>query len=102
MKFFTTTMALFMLTYMSMFVGVAMASDTGAGVCAAGIGISFNDVTGAGPYAGVNVGSPVADPTGVVGFGGGSTTGAYDNEADFAAQCCAETGSPPDCFEPVQ
>ena len=74
---------------MMVLAGMASAADTGAGVCVAGIGASLNDDTGPGPYAGVNVGTA-------------SETGAYDNNEDFEAQCCAETGQPPDCFAPVQ
>lgn len=80
----------------------AMASDTGVGVCVLGQGGSLNDETGPGPYVGVNVGTPTTDPTGVFGFGQGSETGAYDNNEDYEAQCCAETGQTPDCFAPVQ
>lgn len=74
---------------MSMMVlaGTAMADD-GVGVCVAGVGAELADV-GAGTYVGVNVGTV-------------SETGVYDNSADFQTQCCAETGSPPDCFAPVQ
>ena len=100
MKFFTKLMALSMLLYMSMFIGVAVA-DPGAGVCALGNGVSIGiDVDGS--FTGVNVGSPVADPSGALGFGQGSATGIYSDQADYEGQCCAETGQPPDCFEPVQ
>jgi hypothetical protein len=87
MKFFNTMMALMMLVYMSMFVGVAMA-DPGAGACAAGNGVSIGiDVDGS--FTGVNVGQ-------------NSETGIYSDQTDYETQCCAETGQEPDCFEPVQ
>lgn len=74
---------------MMVLAGAAIAADTGVGVCVVGIGASMNDELGPGPYVGVNAGQ-------------NSTTGAYDNNEDFEEQCCAETGSPPDCFAPVE
>ena len=87
MKFFNTMMALMMLVYMSMFVGVAMA-DPGAGVCVAGNGASLG-IPAAGSFTGVNVGTA-------------SATGVYDSQEDYEAECCAETGQAPDCFQPVE
>lgn len=74
---------------MMILAGNVLADDTGAGVCVLGVGTDLNDNTGAGPYAGVNVGQ-------------NSATGVYSTSGDFETQCCAETGSAPDCFAPVQ
>lgn len=87
MKFFNTMMALMMLVYMSMFVGVAVA-DPGFGACAAGFGATLT-INVDDSFTGVNVGT-------------NSTTGVYSDQEDFETQCCAETGSPPDCFQPVE
>lgn len=76
-----------MFVYMSMFVGVA-AADGGAGVCVAGTGASFTAAE-APAFVGVNAGT-------------NSETGAFQDQGAYEAQCCAETGSPPDCFEPVE
>ena len=71
---------------MMVLAGTAMADD-GVGACAAGNGVSIG-IGGLGAFVGVNAGT-------------NSATGIYDNQADYETQCCAETGSPPDCFTPV-
>lgn len=86
MKFIHLTMVFSMLVYMSMFVGV-VAAEPGAGVCVAGIGASLGTAAAPG-FTGVNVGT-------------NSATGIYSDQETYEAECCAETGSPPDCFEPV-
>lgn len=64
---------------------VPTAEAPGAGVCVLGNGASVSD--GTDPFVGVNVGTVAP--------------GAYTSQADYEAACCAETGQPPDCFEPI-
>lgn len=86
---------------LSMMMLAGLASADGVGACAAGIGFNWEPTGPGGTYVGVNVASPTADPTGTFGFGQGSQTGVYDDSAAYQTQCCAETGSPPDCFDRV-
>lgn len=85
----------------SMMMLAGLASADGVGGCVAGQGFNFQPQLGTGAYAGVNVASPAADPSGLFGFGQGSETGVYSTPAEYEAQCCAETGQQPDCFAPV-
>lgn len=73
---------------LSMMVLAGLASADGGGACVAGVGFDFQPAAVTGTYVGVNVGT-------------NSETGVYDNPTDYQTQCCAETGSPPDCFAPV-
>lgn len=68
--------------------GLVVADDTGFGACVLGNGFDINDASGSGPYRGVNVGES-------------SGVNVYEDAASYEAQCCAETGQPPDCFAPV-
>ena len=72
------------------FAGTGAKADVGVGACVAGTGSSVTYATPeADAFAGVNVGLT-------------SSTGIYDSQGAYEAECCAETGSPPDCFEPVE
>jgi hypothetical protein len=72
--------------YVLMFAIIPTVHAVGAGVCVAGNGASASD--GTDPYVGVNVGTVAP--------------GAFTNQAEYEAACCAETGQAPDCFEPIQ
>lgn len=78
-----------MAIYVAMCTGIGRA-DVTAGVCVLGYGAEANNL-------------PVpTDPTFIgVNVGMNSETDVYDSQEDFETQCCAETGQPPDCFEPV-
>lgn len=89
MKGTTLVMSAGLALAMMTLAGTAAASDTGAGVCVAGVGASVNDPTMDGPYVGVNAGV-------------NSESGIFLGEEGFMRACCAETGSPPDCFRPVE
>lgn len=88
MRSLTFLLATSVLVSMAMLVGVAMADDTGVGVCIVGNGASLNDAAGAGPYVGLNVNTTSGPST-------------YSNQSGFYKQCCAETGQEPDCFDRV-
>lgn len=90
MKTISIALAATLAIWASLAIGTAMSADTGVGVCILGTGFSLNDETGAGPYAGVNVGQA------------NSTTGVYDSNESFEEQCCAEMNQPADCFAPVE
>ena len=73
----------------TMVLAQVVGADAGVGACVIGQGFSLTTAAATGPFAGVNVGMT------------NSTTGAYTTQAEYEAQCCAETHQPPDCFRPA-
>lgn len=71
--------------YVLMWAVVPTAEAVGVGVCVMGNGASISD--GTDPFVGANVGTVAP--------------GVYTSQGEYEAACCAETGQPPDCFDPI-
>lgn len=71
------------------FVASVVATDTGVGVCAQGIGFRTNDPAGPGPWVGVNVGTDTVNAV------------FLDQRRMFEEECCRQAGRGPECFDDV-